>query len=186
MLGRPPAHRWSPPRSAIVASTWNACVPLTSDTDAVRPTRSAVRYATTSSGQRLNFWRRALQAIAEKPLYGHGVGSWNREYRRLENDNPSPVTAQVRNPHQEYLLWGVHLGVGGVLVFLAFLLALLRDARAFSPALRRATGSAVAVLAVACLFNSSLFDALIGEFFCIVLGLLLAFGRQERPAGPAS
>lgn len=142
--------------------------------------------ATTSSGQRLNFWRRALQAIAEKPLYGHGVGSWNREYRRLENDNPSPVTAQVRNPHQEYLLWGVHLGVGGVLVFLAFLLALLRDARAFSPALRRATGSAVAVLAVACLFNSSLFDALIGEFFCIVLGLLLAFGRQERPAGPAS
>jgi O-antigen ligase len=142
--------------------------------------------ATTSSGQRLNFWRRSLQAIAAEPLYGHGVGSWNREYRRLENDNPSPVTAQVRNPHQEYLLWGVQLGVGGVLVFLAFLLALLRDARAFSPALRRATGSAVAVLAVACLFNSSLFDALIGEFFCIVLGLLLAFGRQERPAGPAS
>ena len=85
--------------------------------------------ATTSSGQRLNFWRRALQAIAEKPLYGHGVGSWNREYRRLENDNPSPVTAQVRNPHQEYLLWGVHLGVGGLLVFLVWAESTLRFSR---------------------------------------------------------
>lgn len=142
--------------------------------------------ATTSSGQRLNFWRRSLQAIAEKPLYGHGAGSWNREYRRLENYNPSPVTAEVRNPHQEYLLWGVHLGVGGIVLFVMFLVALLRDSQGFSVPVRRATHSVVAVLAVACLFNSSVFDALIGEFFCIVLGLLLAFGLQERRPSPGT
>jgi O-antigen ligase len=42
----------------------------------------------------------------------------------------------------------------------------------------------VAVLAIACLFNSSLFDALIGEYFCIVIGLLLALGLRPRPDAP--
>lgn len=139
--------------------------------------------ASTSSGQRLNFWHRSLQAIAERPFTGFGVGSWHQQYTRLEGGKPSPGTAEVRNPHQEYLLWGVQLGVGGIALFLAFIAALVRDSRGFAIPVRRATQSVVAVMAVACLFNSSLFDALIGEYFCIVLGLLLALGlRGQAPA----
>lgn len=143
--------------------------------------------AFTSSGQRLTFWARSLQAIAERPLLGFGTGSWNREYLRLERADDGKVlegTSQVRNPHQEYLLWGVHLGVGGMLLFLVFLGGVVRDARPFPLGVRHATVSMVAVLAIACLFNSSLFDALIGEYFCIVIGLLLALGLQTQPATP--
>ncbi len=142
-------------------------------------------HPTTSSGMRLSFWHRSIQAIAERPFTGYGVGSWNQQYRRLENNQPSPETAKVRNPHQEYLLWGVQLGVGGALLLVGFMVALMRDAQRFSTPARRATQSVVLVLAVACLFNSSLFDALIGEFFCIVFGLLLAYGLQRQPAAPA-
>jgi len=149
--------------------------------------------AHTSSGHRLTFWSLSLQAIAERPLTGFGAGSWNREYTRLARANDGKLlegTAEVRNPHQEYLLWGVHLGVGGIALLLAFMGAVVRDARNFRVCTRRATHSLVAVLAIACLFNSSLFDALIGEYLCIVIGLLLALGLQPRPApnaaGPAT
>ena len=141
----------------------------------------------TSSGQRLTFWHRSLQAMAERPWTGFGVGSWNREYKRQETTHRGHVlagTAEVRNPHQEYLLWGVHLGVGGIALLLGFMALLLRDARPFATPHRHATISVVAVLAIACLFNSSLFDALIGEYFCIVIGLLLALGLQ-RPTASA-
>ncbi|MGE0332755.1 MAG: O-antigen ligase family protein [Ramlibacter sp.] len=143
----------------------------------------------TSSGQRLTFWHRSLQAMAERPLSGFGAGSWNREYTRQEITHRGHVlegTAEVRNPHQEYLLWGVHLGVGGMALLVAWMALLVRDAQPFVTHRRRATVSVVAVMAIACLFNSSLFDALIGEYFCIVIGLMLALGLQpSAPVQPA-
>ena len=136
----------------------------------------------TSSGIRLALWHRALQAIEERPLAGHGVGSWKTVYRRLEGKELSLVFSALHNPHQEYLLWGVHLGLGGIVLLLAFLAALARDARPFPAGVRHATDSMIAILAVVCLFNSSLFDALIGDYFCFLLGVLLAFGvlHQDR------
>ncbi len=35
----------------------------------------------------------------------------------------------------------------------------------------------VAIFAIVCLFNSTLFDALIGDYFCFILALLLALGQ---------
>jgi O-antigen ligase len=143
----------------------------------------------TSSGIRLSLWHRALQAIAERPLSGHGVGSWNTVYRRMEGKQLSPVFATMHNPHQEYLLWGVHVGVGGIVLLLAFMAALVRDARPFRAEVRHATYSLLAILAVVCLFNSTLFDALIGDYFCFLLGVLLALGiagAPPRPAGAAA
>lgn len=138
--------------------------------------------ALTSSGIRLNFWQRSIEAIAENPLAGTGVGSWNFEYRRLEGDQLSPHSAKVRNPHQEYLMWGVQLGVGGIALLLGFLVLMARDAAGFRPEVRHATHTIVAMLAVVCLFNSTIFDALIGDYFCVMIGLLLALGlRAPQP-----
>jgi O-antigen ligase len=135
----------------------------------------------TSSGIRLNFWQRSIEAIAENPLAGTGVGSWNFEYRRLEGNGLNPHSAKVRNPHQEYLMWGVQLGVGGIVLLLGFLLLVVRDASGFRPEVRHATHTIVAMLAVVCLFNSTLFDALIGDYFCVMIGLLLALGLNAAP-----
>jgi O-antigen ligase len=139
--------------------------------------------APTSSGLRLGFWRRSVQAFRESPFVGHGVGSWNGQYRRLEGRGLNPSVSDLRNPHQEYLLWAVQLGIVGVALFLAFLLALARDASRFRPDVRHAAQSLVAILAAVCLFNATLFDALIGDYFCIVLGLLLALGLHSAWPG---
>lgn len=142
----------------------------------------------TSSGIRLHFWYRAVQSIKESPLVGSGVGSWSNEYNRLERKvNPEGLMVGERgNPHQEYLMWGVQLGVPGILLLLALMISIMKDTLSMDTQTARATQSCLLALAVACLFNSSLYDAQIGDFFCVVLGLLLAFGlHPQNPMRPA-
>ena len=140
---------------------------------------------TSSSGIRLQLWRRAVQIITENPVAGAGVGAWSTEYNRLQrSQNPAHVDiAGNGNPHQEYLLWGVQLGIPGIALFFALLLASLRDSLKMEQAQARALQSAITALAIACAFNASIHDALIGDFFCVLLGLLLALG-SSRIASP--
>ena len=142
----------------------------------------------TSSGIRLNFWSRAIQIMAEHPLAGAGIGSWSSEYNRLERaENPAHVDIHSNgNPHQEYLLWGVQLGLPGVLLLLMLMLAMLADTRPMPQPFARATQSTLLALATACFFNASLYDAQIGDFFCVLLGLLLAAGLSHPVSHPVN
>lgn len=58
--------------------------------------------------------------------------------------------------------------------------SLVRDALRFERSIAQATMSVVAAMAVACMFNSSLYDALIGDYFCVALGLLMALGVRTK------
>ena len=139
----------------------------------------------TSSGIRLGLWHSAVDIIAQHPFGGAGVGSWSTEHNRLQRtQNPAHIDIQGNgNPHQEYLLWGVQLGIPGVLLFVGLMVAIWRDALQMDELYARATQTVLAALAVACLFNSSIYDALIGDFFCVAIGLLLALGlRQPKSA----
>jgi O-antigen ligase len=141
------------------------------------------RYATkadtsTSAGWRLNAWRTSLQAIAARPVQGYGVGSFVPAVTAFQSANGDSVfgASLSSNPHQEFLLWGVELGAGGVLLLLVLLVGISRSVGAQYVATRHATVSVVVVVLVACLFNSALFDDLMGDFLCFSLGLCLAFG----------
>lgn len=137
-----------------------------------------------SAGWRLNAWRRSLQAMQDKPMLGHGVGAWTPAVKRLEGSAATKVFGEGNhsNPHQEYLLWGVELGVGGSLLLLAALGCMARDALRFPSSILRATLAVLAATAVACLFNSALYDDLMGDFFCVALGLLMALGTRSMAA----
>lgn len=127
-----------------------------------------------SSGERLNYWYRSLQAISERPIVGFGVGSWNMQYNRMEGGKGRLHTYQIRNPHQEYLLWMVEAGVLGLLLLLGLLASVARDARRMGRPERYATTSVLTTIVLSCLFNSVLYDAQIGDFLCIALALCLA------------
>ena len=144
---------------------------------------SADHKSVTSSGIRLELWRGAVRIFSDYPLAGRGVGSWSTEYNRLEREkNPAhtPINGNG-NPHQEYLQWGVQLGLPGIALLLGLFGSVFHDTRRMEPAVARATQSTLVALMVACLFNSSLYDALIGDFFCVALGLLLALGAYRQP-----
>lgn len=135
-----------------------------------------------SSGERLNYWRRSVEAIQERPLHGFGVGSFNAQYNRLDAGRGNPPTFNIKNPHQEFLLWGVEAGIPGMLMLCVLLACLWRDARVGERQCRQAAMSVVAGLVVSCMFNSTLFDAAIGDFFCVAIGLLLALGLRSIPS----
>lgn len=138
----------------------------------------------TSSGVRLSFWKTSVEAILEKPLAGTGVGSWATEYNKIEHlKNPAHKYLDVgSNPHQEFLIWGVQLGVGGIMLLLAFICAGMLDLRKMDTPIVLAGMSVLVALAISCLFNSSLYDAHIGDFFCLSLGVLLVYGFHSREA----
>jgi len=143
-----------------------------------------------SSGTRLKFWTTSVEAISRKPLMGSGAGSWVTEYNRIEQLknplHPSLGAQSHGNPHQEFLLWGVQLGVGGIFLLFAFAGAVLLDLRKMDRPVARAGQSVLLALAVSCLFNSSLYDAYIGDFFCVSLGVLLAYGFHGREVSRAA
>ena len=142
-----------------------------------------------SVGARLNMWRLSASAIASAPIIGHGVGNWTPVVKRLYGPNAEVVfgSGNRSNPHQELLLWTVELGVAGAALFLGIFSALVHDTRSFSLPIRRASLSLISMLFVTCLFNSPLYDDLMGDYFCITLGLLLALGlRDQQRISPAS
>jgi O-antigen ligase len=140
---------------------------------------------TAKEANRIDFWRTSIEAISQKPLLGSGVGSWVTEYDKIERlRNPAYIDLGLKtsgnhgNPHQEFLLWGVQLGVGGILLLLAFFVAAYIDFSKMEPCVARAGKSVLGALFFSFLFNSTLSDAYIGDFFCLLLGVLLAFGAR--------
>ncbi len=81
-------------------------------------------------------------------------------------------------------MWGVQLGIPGILLLIAVFMAIFRDSRRLDMVSARAIQSVLLALAVACLFNSAIYDALIGDFFFVALGLLFALGKNPLPAIP--
>ena len=68
----------------------------------------------------------------------------------------------------------LHRVTGRIFVLAGLLAAICRDGARGESATRRATLSLVLSLVLASLFNCALYDALIGDFYCVLLGLLLA------------
>jgi O-antigen ligase len=130
-----------------------------------------------SAGERLNYWRKSLQAMYERPMLGYGVGTWRQQYWLLMGDKLVKKNINVRNPHQEFLFWGVQLGAVGMLLLLSWIGSMWWQARQFEPSVQRATVSLLAVFVVACTLNSALYDGLVGDYFCALLAVLLSLGR---------
>jgi len=135
-----------------------------------------------SSGERLVYWSTSLKAIAERPLLGHGAGSWNFEYRKLGGDKLAPLTTD--NPHQLFLLWAVEGGLIGLALLFSVLWSLLSFSKGLEDRDGRTLQALVLALVISGMFNSMIFGIGMGDFFCIGFGILLSF-RKEAAKAPA-
>ncbi len=143
----------------------------------------------TSSAVRIELWRQSIRSVEESPWHGTGAGSWDHEFMRQQTlEYPSTLfnraSTRYHNPHQEYLLWGVELGLPGIALLGTLLAALYRDSLGMAVPERRAMQSILLALALASAFNCALYDALIGDFFCIALPLIGALGRHRAGGWP--
>lgn len=124
----------------------------------------------TSQGLRLDNWRVSIEAIQEKPLLGHGVGSFSKVYA-AHNGHEQRV---IRDPHQQYLFWFVEGGVVAFVLLLGFFVALLRDAAGLSVGAGRALVCTTVIAATMALANCPFFGVGMGEFFLVMMAGLLA------------
>jgi len=84
------------------------------------------QHMATSSGIRLELWRRTLPMIASAPIFGHGLHQWEPLYRQSIADMPNRQAFMMGHPHQEMLLILAEQGIAGLLVYLLLLGALAR------------------------------------------------------------
>ena len=141
----------------------------------------------TSGGWRINAWIQSARGIAERPLTGHGVGGFTQTVKRLQGERAQEVfgPGKLSNPHQEFLLWGIEIGVLGIVLLGAVMIAITSDLNRMTVPVRRAGLSTLLALLIGCSFNSSLYDALIGDYFVILLGILTAYGILSPERGIA-
>ena len=72
--------------------------------------------AATSWGMRLRLAEHTLDMVREKPILGHGVGSWIGQWR--QRVQPGLLISIHTTPHDEYLLVASQLGLVGIALLL--------------------------------------------------------------------
>jgi O-antigen ligase len=135
--------------------------------------------AVTSTGERLEYWRKSLRFFAEAPLLGHGTGSTRQLFERDAVGQAGVSAEVVSNPHNQTLNVAVQWGMFGCVVLYAMWfwhLLLFRGTR-----LSSWIGLVVVVQNfVSSLFNSHLFDFHEGWMYVLGVGVAGGMAMQRR------
>ena len=134
--------------------------------------------ADNSTAIRYEYLRYGLHLYAEQPLLGSGTGSFALRYQELVDAKglfPSD------NPHNEYLMLGIQVGLPGIVLFCALLGVMWRYSFRLQAESRRLAQGVVVMMGSACLLNSLLLDFTEGQVFAYLGGILFAgLGRTPE------
>jgi O-antigen ligase len=136
----------------------------------------------TPNGLRMSFMRVGMEVVAANPLLGVGTGSFAEAYAPT-NRSVWPAgspESEVRNqPHSEFLLVAVQLGLAGLALYFAMLFTL--GSAALGPRSFETDSLALlwVIYFVASSFNSLLWDTTEAHWF-LLLGSCLYVGARRR------
>jgi len=123
----------------------------------------------TSVGMRFDWYRNSIDLIKQRPVFGHGTGSFRTVQEDLIRNSE---TQSTDNPHNEYLLLAVQTGLVGLFLFITLLLAQFIISFELQPLRRYLLQGVVVAMSVGCLMNSFLFDSHPGHFYAIMTAIL--------------
>lgn len=141
------------------------------------------------NGVRMSYLRVGTQAVAERPLFGHGTGAfatlYHPEAKRIWHGIME--VDHIRNqPHSEPLLLAVQLGLAGLALYVALFVALARPVLARRDLVADAFALLLAVYGVTSLFNSLLWDPTEAYWFLTLAGALYVHCAARRAAAPTT
>ncbi|MDE2310695.1 MAG: O-antigen ligase family protein [Betaproteobacteria bacterium] len=135
----------------------------------------------TSTGERLEFYYNTFAIVKQHPLLGVGTGGFPAAYARQVQGKDVTLT---RNPHNEYLLVTVQVGVAGLALLLYLFYTQWRHAVKLPSLFEQdAARGLVLTIALTSLFNSPLHDHTEGLFFAFASALLFAIPGWARRNG---
>lgn len=130
------------------------------------------RPATTSTGFRLEFYRNTLTLIQKQPILGYGTGGFPAAYAEQVQDTGQMLS---RNPHNEFMLVTVHIGLFGLAALLWLLWQQWRYAPLLPTPLERGLAQGLVVMTgIICMLNSALLDHTEGLLYAWLTALLYA------------
>jgi O-antigen ligase len=160
---------------ALAGSAWVASPQLRDKVDSIG--REYQLYnekgATTSVGERLEFWRKSLRFFVEAPIIGHGTGSTEKLFEQAAVGQTGVAAEVIRNPHNQTLNVAVQWGALGVIALYAMWFSHLMLFRGSGPM------AWIGLLVVVQNFFTSLFNSHIFDFhegWMYVLGVGVAGG----------
>ncbi|KVE39225.1 O-antigen ligase family protein [Burkholderia sp. TSV86] len=139
--------------------------------------------AVTSTGLRVEWYRKSLELIEARPVIGYGAGGLGTEFEKLTAGKTGAQGELTHNPHNEYLLMAVQLGVIGTALFVYLLARIGRDAATLEPRSRHLLLAWLFAFALGCLANSMLLDFTEGHLLTLLAGILLGCGWRDQAAG---
>ncbi len=125
----------------------------------------------TSTGLRLEFYRKSLATIATAPIIGHGTGTIHRLFAEASAGKTGAAGNATMNPHQQTLAVAIQLGIVGALVLWAMWIAHLLLFRA-SGIIGWCGFLVVAQNILSSPFHSHLFDFTQGWLYVFGVGAL--------------
>lgn len=138
--------------------------------------------AVTSTGLRLEWYRKGFDLYRQRPVIGYGAGGLGFEFKKLTEGQTKAEGKDTSNPHNEYMLMAVQLGTIGVLLFVNLLVQIGRDSRTLDARSRHLLLAWLAIFTIGCLANSLLLDFAEGHLMMLLAGILLGCGYRSSVA----
>ncbi|CAN5416958.1 hypothetical protein BH11PSE11_BH11PSE11_00910 [soil metagenome] len=135
-----------------------------------------------STGIRLELWKRTLPIVAAAPLFGHGLGQWQVQYRKQTEGLPFFSRFMMGHPHQEALSILSEVGFVGLAIFVLLLIALARYINRLDAPHRDFYRSVLLIYIVAGLGNCILLDFSHRHLFLMLLACIPLLPRASSPA----
>ena len=126
----------------------------------------------TSLGLRLAFTEYSLKAIKAHPLFGSGTGSFKFAY--TETQGPGVNANPLQDPHNEYVIILVQLGIVGLIYFLFWLTITWLGTKKLSLPERNLAQGLILSFVIVGFCNTALFIGLSGLFYVIFLSVYFA------------
>lgn len=138
--------------------------------------------ATSSMAHRLEFYRNSFPIVAANPVGGVGTGGFAAAYAEKVRGTPS---APAENPHNEFLMTTVQLGIIGLALMVLFFYVLWKHAARLPSSYETSVARAfVVTFTVAGLASSTFTDHTEGWLFVWATGVL--FAGLPRPQNHAA
>ncbi|MBN3734798.1 O-antigen ligase family protein [Burkholderia sp. Tr-20390] len=138
------------------------------------------RDAVTSSGLRLEWYKKGIELYRQRPVIGYGAGGLQVEFEKLAAGKTAAEGQLTSNPHNEYLLMAVQLGTLGLLLFINLIVQIARGSRTLDPRSRHLLLGWLAIFAIGSLANSLLLDFAEGHLIVLLAGILLGCGERAE------
>ena len=134
--------------------------------------------ATSSSGLRMDYYNNSLRIIRDHPIFGVGTGGFEKAYaEKIQGTRMAPSN----NPHNQYLLISVQLGIVGLGLMLYLFFQQWRSATRLPSVFEQelARGMLLTIMSGS-LLNSLLLDHAEGLFFAWMSAVLFAGYRAAQ------